>query len=192
MAFSRDKILKIWDEVIDRIAREPDDPTENEMAAATAEVCAKCPGLTPDEIGDALRASAEEEEVKAVSAQRALEMVEMIFKGLPTGTLTFEEEIRLKSKQGNKAVRELLKAPIASTASATMAVDVEEVARALVQMFAASAELREKEPDMDVILDVLAEQFPGITMGHIAKAGAMMREWTGNRGEHRPPPRSRT
>src|SRR5262245_6295270 len=41
MAFSRDEILKAWDETVGELAREHDNPTDEEIVAATAAVCGK-------------------------------------------------------------------------------------------------------------------------------------------------------
>jgi hypothetical protein len=40
-------------------------------------------------------------------------------------------------------------------------------------VFEASADKGESEPDTDTILDILQEQFPGITMKHLSEAGAI-------------------
>src|SRR6516225_12081640 len=42
-------------------------------------------------------------------------------------------------------------------------------------VFEASADKGESEPDTDTILDILQEQFPGITMKHLSEAGAIIR-----------------
>jgi len=57
---------------------------------------------------------------------------------------------------------------------ARTSIDIKEVAIALTQMFEASVDLVEKEPDMDVILDILHEHFPGIGMEEIREAGALV------------------
>ena len=105
MGYSRDEILKAWDDAIGRIAQDVDDPTLEEMAAATAEVCAKFPGLNAREIGAALAFDTEEIEVDIDRKQRAWRKRDTIFDDLPKGTLTFEEAVCLKSKQGDDTAR---------------------------------------------------------------------------------------
>jgi hypothetical protein len=53
--------------------------------------------------------------------------------------------------------------------------DLEEVATAMEQMFKTSASMGEKEPDTDMILDILDEHFPGITMEQLTDASAIFR-----------------
>ena len=83
MAFSRNEILKAWDEVVSNF----DDPNEPEIAAASAIVCAKFPGLTPNDIRDALRASVEELEGELASAERALKILKAMDDEEREGTL---------------------------------------------------------------------------------------------------------
>jgi hypothetical protein len=71
--YDADQILKFWDEAMGRIAQNLDDPADEEVAAAMAEVCAICPGLTPEEVRDALRASVEEQERKLACAEHTLQ-----------------------------------------------------------------------------------------------------------------------
>jgi hypothetical protein len=72
MAFSRDEILKVWDEALGNF---DDEPTGSEIDAATAVVCAKLPGVTCDDITSALRSSIAEEERKVAAADRILQML---------------------------------------------------------------------------------------------------------------------
>jgi hypothetical protein len=92
MAFSRDEILKAWDKAIARVARNHEDPSDEEIDAATAVVCAKCPGVTPDNIRDALRSNIEELQGEVAAADRTLRILEALVKerdgtlpGLPGG-----------------------------------------------------------------------------------------------------------
>jgi hypothetical protein len=85
---SRDEILKAWDEAV---ANFDDNPTDSDIDAAAAVVCAKC-GVTPDDIRDALRAGMEELKGEVASADRTLRILEAIVKeregklpGLPGG-----------------------------------------------------------------------------------------------------------
>ena len=63
MAFSRDQILKAWDEAMASY----EDPTDEEIDAAIAAVCAKLPGLTYGDLANALRTSVEEKQRKIVA-----------------------------------------------------------------------------------------------------------------------------
>jgi hypothetical protein len=53
--------------------------------------------------------------------------------------------------------------------------DLEEVATALEQMFEALDSAGEKEPDMDLIVDILDECFPGITVEQLTEVRAIFR-----------------
>jgi len=64
-----------------------EDPNESEIAAASAIVCAKFPGLTPNDIRDALRASVEELEGELASAERALKILKAMDDKEREGTL---------------------------------------------------------------------------------------------------------
>lgn|SRR5215510_16378261 len=75
MTFSRDEILKAWDAAVARVARNHEDPTDEEIAAVAAVVCAKLPGLTDDDVNNALRSSIEEEKRTIVSAERLLQIL---------------------------------------------------------------------------------------------------------------------
>src|SRR5262245_38700135 len=75
MGRNRDDILKVWDEAMARVARNQEDPTDQEIAAVSAEVCAKCPGITPDDIRDALRSGLKEERRKVANAERTLQIL---------------------------------------------------------------------------------------------------------------------
>ena len=55
-------------------------------------------------------------------------------------------------------------------------IDLHEVARAIEEMFAPSAEMGEAEPNLDLIADILKEKFPGITMAQLDEAGAIFRK----------------
>jgi len=86
---SRDEILKAWDEAV---ANFGDDPTDAEIAAAEAIVCAECPGVTHDDILEALRAGMEELKGEVASADRTLRILKAMVKerdgklpGLPGG-----------------------------------------------------------------------------------------------------------
>ena len=88
MAFTRDEILKAWEENLSEV----EDPTHDQIAAASAIVCAKLPGVTPGDIRDALRASVEELEDELASADLALKILkataeerEGALPGLPGG-----------------------------------------------------------------------------------------------------------
>jgi hypothetical protein len=92
MAFIRDEILKAWDEAMARVAQNREDPTDDEIDAANAAVCAKCSGVTPDDIRNALRSSVEELQGEVAAADRVLKVVEAIVQeregklpGLPGG-----------------------------------------------------------------------------------------------------------
>jgi uncharacterized protein (DUF433 family) len=75
MAFTRDEILKAWDEAIAKVAQIHDNPTDEEIDEATAIVCAKCPGATIDDIREALRADVEDVKRQVASADRALQVL---------------------------------------------------------------------------------------------------------------------
>jgi hypothetical protein len=79
MSFNRDDVLKAWDLAIARIARNQEYPTDEEIAAVSAEVCAKC-SVRPDQVTAALRSSVEEEKRNLAVAERALQLL----KGLVT------------------------------------------------------------------------------------------------------------
>ena len=88
MAFNRDETLKAWDEALPDV----ENPTDGEIAAATAIVCAKCPGITHDDIAEALRTSIEDLQLEVASAERVLKSLKTIAKeregtlpGLPGG-----------------------------------------------------------------------------------------------------------
>jgi len=88
---SRDEILKAWDEAI-AVAQNREDPSDDEMDAATAAICAKLPGVTRHDITGALRSSVEELKGEVASADRALRILEAMVKeregklpGLPGG-----------------------------------------------------------------------------------------------------------
>ena len=92
MPVIKDQILEVWDEAIGKVARKRDDPTDEEIAAASAIVCAKCPGATADDIRNALRVDVEELRGEVASLDRALKVLEAIVKkregklpGLPGG-----------------------------------------------------------------------------------------------------------
>src|SRR5215470_1673451 len=92
MAFSRDEILKAWDEAIARVAQNREEPSDDEMDAASAAVCAKLPGVTYGDITGALRSSVEELKGEVASADRTLRILEAMVKerertlpGLPGG-----------------------------------------------------------------------------------------------------------
>ena len=75
MGYERDQILKFWDDAIARVAQKTDDPTDEELAAAMAQVSAKGPGLTLSDVCDALRSSVEEEQRKVAAADRTLQIL---------------------------------------------------------------------------------------------------------------------
>ena len=54
-------------------------------------------------------------------------------------------------------------------------IDTQEIAHALEEMFAASTEAGEAEPDFDLILAILRERFPGLTMGHVQEVDSIVR-----------------
>jgi hypothetical protein len=54
-------------------------------------------------------------------------------------------------------------------------IDTQEVARAMEEMFSASAEAGEEEPNFDLILDILSEHFPGLTMAQLQEADNIVR-----------------
>ena len=86
MAFSRDEILKAWDEALSEV----DNPSDAEIRAASAVICAKCAGVNPDDIRDALRASLEELKGELSSADRTLRVFKALasegkLPGLPGG-----------------------------------------------------------------------------------------------------------
>jgi hypothetical protein len=92
MAFIRDEILKAWDEAMARVAQNREDPTDEEIAAVEAAVCAKLPGVTPGDIRNALRSSVEELQGEVAAADRVLKVVEAMVQeregklpGLPGG-----------------------------------------------------------------------------------------------------------
>jgi hypothetical protein len=70
---SQDEILKAWDEAV---ANFGDDPTDAEIAAAEAIVCAECPGVTHDDILEALRAGMEKLKGEVAAAERVLKFLE--------------------------------------------------------------------------------------------------------------------
>jgi hypothetical protein len=82
MTFSRNEILKAWEEAVGELARDHDNPTDEEIVAATAAVCGKYRGVTPDDIRDALRANVEEVQRQVVAADRTLQILKtMLAKG---------------------------------------------------------------------------------------------------------------
>ena len=92
MTFSRDEILEAWDEAVGSVARKRDDPTDEEIAAASAIVCTNFPGVTPDDVREALRASVEELQGDVAALDRVLKTLEATVKeregnlpGLPGG-----------------------------------------------------------------------------------------------------------
>jgi len=62
MAFSRDEILKVWDAEVAGVPPKHLDLTDEEIDAVVATVCTKLPGVTQDDIVNALRSSSAEEE----------------------------------------------------------------------------------------------------------------------------------
>ena len=104
MGYERDHILKIWDETIGRLGQNRDDFTDEELAAVTAEVCAKCPGLKREEINAALVSHSEELRADNARIEQALKNVEKLFGGLPEGT-DVEDAIRIKAKQGDETAQ---------------------------------------------------------------------------------------
>ena len=104
MGYKRDHILKVWDETIGRLAQNRDDPTDEELAAAVTEVCAKCPGLKREEINAALVSHSEELRADNARIEQALKNVEKLFGGLPEGT-DVEDAIRIKAKQGDETAQ---------------------------------------------------------------------------------------
>ena len=101
MGYERDHILKIWDETIGRLGQNRDNPTDEELAAATAEVCGKCPGLKREEINAALVSHSEELRADNARIEEALKNVEKLFGDLPEGT-DVEDAIRIKAKQNDE------------------------------------------------------------------------------------------
>jgi hypothetical protein len=87
MTALRDKILKAWDDAISQFARKRDDPTDVEIDVATAIVCAKCPGVTADDIRNAIRTSVEELKGKVASLDRVLQILEGMVTEESKGTL---------------------------------------------------------------------------------------------------------
>jgi hypothetical protein len=87
MAFSPDEILKAWDEAVGKVARIRDDATDEEIAAATAIVGTKCPGVTAGHIREALRANVEELEGEVASLDRALQILKGTVDKESEGTL---------------------------------------------------------------------------------------------------------
>jgi len=104
VGYERDHILKIWDETIGRLGQNRDDFTDEELAAATAEVCAKCPGLKREEINAALVSHSEELRADNARIEQALKNVEKLFGGLPEGT-DVEDAIRIKANQGDETAQ---------------------------------------------------------------------------------------
>lgn len=80
MGSSRQEILKAWDEAVGSVARRRDDPTDEEIAAASAIVCATLPGVTPDDVREALRASVEELQGDVAGLDRVLQILESMVK----------------------------------------------------------------------------------------------------------------
>ncbi|HEY7086047.1 MAG TPA: hypothetical protein VH519_14655 [Hyphomicrobiaceae bacterium] len=85
---TRDEIVKAWDEAV---ANFDDNPTDAEIDAAAAVVCATC-GVTPDDVRDALRADMEQLKGEVAAADRVLKVLEGMVKeregklpGLPGG-----------------------------------------------------------------------------------------------------------
>src|SRR5262249_57106960 len=68
--------LKAWDEALSQVEK----PKDAEIAAAEAIVCARCPGVTPDDIREALRASIEELQGEVAAAYRVLKILEPMVK----------------------------------------------------------------------------------------------------------------
>jgi hypothetical protein len=104
VGYERDHILKVWDESIGRLAQKRDDPTDEELAAATAEVCAKCPGLKREEINAALASHVEEMRADNARIEQALKNVDRLFGALPEGT-NVEDAIRTKAEQGDETAQ---------------------------------------------------------------------------------------
>jgi hypothetical protein len=71
----RDQILKVWDEVIAKVARNVADPTDEEIAAVSDKVCGTLAGVTPDDITAALRYGVEEERRNVATAERVLQIL---------------------------------------------------------------------------------------------------------------------
>ena len=93
MTFIRDKILEEWDAAVARVARNDEDLTDDEIVGVAAAVRAKLPGVTQDDITNALRSSIEELQGEIASADRTLRILEAMAKerkgtlpGLPGGT----------------------------------------------------------------------------------------------------------
>jgi len=104
VGYERDHILKIWDETIGRLGQNRDDFTDEELVTATAEVCAKCPGLKREEINAALVSHSEELRADNARIERALKNVEKLFGDLPEGT-DVEDAIRIKAKQNDETAQ---------------------------------------------------------------------------------------
>jgi len=104
VGYERDHILKLWDECIGRLAQKRDDPTDEELAAAMAEVCAKCPGLKREDINAALASHVEEMRADNARTEQALKNAETLFGDLPEGT-NVEDAIRIKAKQGDETAQ---------------------------------------------------------------------------------------
>jgi hypothetical protein len=74
MAAIRDKILNAWDKAIGHKS----DPTDDEIAAAEREVCAKFPGIEPADIVAALRSSVDELREDVAQKTELLEQLERL------------------------------------------------------------------------------------------------------------------
>jgi len=90
MAYIRDEILKEWDAAVARVARKDEDLTDDELVGVSAAVCAKLPGVTHEDITNALRSSVEELQGEVVAADRVLKVLEAMERdgtlpGLPGG-----------------------------------------------------------------------------------------------------------
>jgi hypothetical protein len=96
VGYHKDEILKAWDETILKVAQHVDDATDAEIAAASAKVCAKLPGLTSADITAALRPGVEEERRTITVAEHVRQELEAMVRereqnagplpGLPGGT----------------------------------------------------------------------------------------------------------
>jgi hypothetical protein len=148
----RDEILKVWDEALRRVARKFDDPTHDEMIAATEEVCAKIPGVTLEDIGAALRSSTKE--IKADVA-RTTELLEQLQELTAAHNRDDDDEVTFRQYSEQ---------------------EIHEVARAIENMCATSDSMALKEPDLDAMADIFHEQFGDLSPNQYDAVAAVFHE----------------
>jgi hypothetical protein len=92
MALIRDEILREWDAATARVAQKDGNLTDDQIAGVAAAVRAKLPGVTQEDITNALRSDVEKLQGEVAAADRVLKVLEAKVKerdgrlpGLPGG-----------------------------------------------------------------------------------------------------------